>query len=174
MSEYQDSCQQYRQKLSTNIEQYSTLIIGGSWTSHDKKKQRKEFRQRFSDTIKKVAASHEKIIILGKIPRFSQYNNHCEIRALRLPWLHCKTRYNKEQPDHDVNQFIRELASQYNNVYYFDMRQYLCNKDACSPYFHDIPAYRDGGHLNAVGATAMAHAMVEAKDPSLSIFTHLP
>jgi hypothetical protein len=174
MSEYQDSCQQYRKTLSTNIDKYSTLIIGGSWTSYDKKKQRQEFRQRFSDTIKQVATSHERIIILGKIPRFSQYNHQCAMRALRLPWLDCKTAYNNEQPDHDVNQFIRELANKYNNVYYFDMRHYLCNKDNCSPYFHDIPAYRDGGHLNAIGAIAIAQAMVDAKDPNLSIFTQLP
>lgn len=176
---YVAGCQQYREFMASEIHAYDTVIIGGSWTQYDQEqtptpdKTLLSFRQRFSNTIQQLSSTGKHIIILGKMPTFSDYQHDCSLRQIRLPWLNCAERYTIEQPDYDINHFMRDLADQYDNVDYFDLRSSVCNGLHCSPYFHGNPVYSDRGHLSLEGAQMLTENLLRTQNSSLTMFSHL-
>lgn len=172
--EYQPACQAYRAFMLSHLNDYDTFIIGGTWTAYDKKTQRHAFRERLTHTVAMLSQAGKTVVLLGKIPRFSAYNHYCESRAVKLSWLQCHAQYNFEQPEHEANLFLRDLANRYANVRYFGIRNSLCTHTACSPYFEGATVYADGDHLNRAGAAAVAKSLLRKQDPSLAVFQHLP
>jgi hypothetical protein len=115
------------------------------------------------------------VIILGKVPVFPNYNKDCGRRAIRAGWLglDCREQVRNRLPDHDINQFIKELATGLDNVDYFSIRDLLCRKGYCSPYLDNRPVYFNTDHLSIEGSRLVGEALVRNGSPSLEIFMKL-
>ena len=166
------ACSIYRHSVFQEIIKYDTVIIGLAWQSYiDNGKE--EFKKGFEETLRQVSSKTKRIILLGKIPIMRSYNKECEVRSIRLGNLNCSTRFNNKQPDVEANSWLRDIASQYPNVEYFDVRKQLCLNDECSPYLDGKPVYYDAGHLSMKGSERIGLKMLELRSPALKVFERI-
>lgn len=163
-------CSEYRHAIFEEAIKYDTVIIGVSWNYYYDKD---GFKKRFEDTIDRLSKNVKHIILLGKIPLFPKYNKDCEIRSIKLPNLGCENRFNNSLKEHQSNQWLREIANQYPNIEYFDVRSQLCRNGICSPYLNRQPIYFDVGHLSMKGSELIGENMISTNDPMLHVFDHL-
>ncbi len=166
----QKACSEYRHAIFLEAIKYETVIIGVSWNYYYK---REGFKKRFKKTLDKLSKNVKHIILLGKIPVFHGYNKECEIRSIHLNDLDCNTRFNNFRQEHKSNPWLREIAKQYSNVEYFDIRSQLCKNGECSPYLNNNPVYYNSGHLSMMGSEQIGRKMIETNDPMLHVFRHL-
>lgn len=165
-------CSIYRHSVFQEIIKYDTVIIGLSWDDYFKAG-KEEFKNGFEDTLRQVSSKTKRIILLGKIPKMRSYNKDCEVRSIRLGNLNCSTRFNNNRPDVEANSWLRDIASKYPNVEYFDVRNQLCIQDECSPYLNGKPVYYDGGHLSTKGSERIGLKMLEQRSPALRVFERI-
>ncbi len=165
---YQEGCSIYRHSVQEQAIQYNTVIIGGDWSSYNT-----QFKQHFSRTIDTLSREVKKVIILGKIPLMPGYSNACEIRSIKMPWINCANRFTNKKNEVSINHFIKELTKKYSNVYYFDIRNQICNGKECSPYLEGGPLYYNRGHLSMHGSKLIGVAMIENNNPMLKLFEEI-
>jgi len=166
---YNEGCSIYRHSLWEQILKYDTVIIGGAWNSYDNL----EFREEFNKTIKSLAGTTKRVIVLGKVPMFPGYNKDCQVRAVRVPSLNCTTRFNNNLPDLEINNYLIAVTEQYENVHYFSVRHQVCNTRQCSPYIENKPVYYDYSHLSMSGSASIGQLMIDNSDLSLDVFRSL-
>jgi len=151
---YQKGCSAYRAFLSSNLDKYEHVIIGGDWSDYDRFT---SFRPLFIESIEELAQKTKKITLLAKIPTFKNYNVECEKRRVKISDLDCSlTRYDKVYDRlsavSSVNSFIENVSNQYTNVNFFSIDDTLCPNNICSPTIENQFAYADGGHLHMKGS----------------------
>ena len=160
-------CTTYRKYISTEAMKYDTVIIGVNATDYINKK---KFQMYFNQTIDTLSKNVKNIILLSKIPVFSNYNKDCEIRSIRLNNLNCSNRFDHMNKDHKANQYLKNITKKYKNVHYFDLRSLLCHKGTCSPYLDDTPVYFNHGHLSMKGSELIGKKLIKNNDSNLHIF----
>lgn len=167
---YQKGCSLYTHTIENIAEQFDTVIIGGSWDQYYNKK---GFNKSFKKTIARLSKKVKHIILLEKVPIMPGYNKECEIRAIKIKDLNCTAKFNNTLPNGQFNKFIKDVAKQYSNVDYFDIRHKLCKDKVCSPYLNGIPVYFNAGHLSMYGSELIGEKMILENDPTLHVFEHL-
>jgi len=151
--QFQEACQRYRRVLIESIPLYGTIIVAGDWTDYDYQA-KDEFRRLFRSSISEMSKQVNRVVLIGKVPTFKNYNVNCEKRNIKLD-LSCNlTRFNtpEKMQHHDVNMFIKDTAAEFDNVDYFDILPALCSDGICSPFIGTKPVYYDPGHLSMMGS----------------------
>ncbi|SEH06305.1 acyltransferase family protein [Candidatus Venteria ishoeyi] len=167
---YKEGCSIYRHSIFKEVIKYDTVIIGGNWPDYYHKE---NFKVSFEATIDKLSKNVKHIIILGKVPTFPNYNNECEVRAIKNSYLKCSLLYNNKRRDIYSNQYLRKIAKKYNNVKYFDIQNQICSSTECSPYVSGSSVYYNHGHLSLIGSKRIGLKMIEENDRMLKIFESL-
>jgi len=163
-------CSMYRHSVEEEASQYNTVFIGGLWNKYYSKE---EFNESFKKTIDQLSKNVKRIVLLAQVPLFSKYNKECEIRSIRLNNLNCSNRFNNRNKEYDSNKYLRNLAKEYNNVDFFNIRNSVCQDKECSPYLDNNPVYYNRAHLSMKGSERIGNKMIDEKDPALHIFNHL-
>jgi peptidoglycan/LPS O-acetylase OafA/YrhL len=169
---YQKGCSAYRTFLSSNLEQYEHIFIGGDWSDYDRFA---EFRPLLIETINELSSKNKKVTVLSKIPTFANYNVECEKRSVKITGLDCSlARYDKAydalSPVATVNSFIEGVTKQYNNVNFFSLDEILCQENICSPTINNQFVYADGGHLHMKGSRQIGEYILQFHNKSTLIF----
>jgi peptidoglycan/LPS O-acetylase OafA/YrhL len=169
---YQKGCSAYRAFLSNNLDKYEHIIIGGDWSDYDRFE---DFRPLFIETIKELAEKTKKITILAKIPTFQNYNVECEKRRVKIRNLDCSlTRYDQVYDNlsaiSSVNNFIKDVSKQHNNVSFFTIDDILCPNNVCSPTIENQFVYADGGHLHMKGSRQIGEYILNSHNEKTLLF----
>ena len=170
VSEYKKGCSIYTHSIAQETKKYDTVIVGGSWNDYYPIE---EFQKSFQHTIEQLSKNTKHVILLAKVPLFPGYDKDCVVKEIRLGTLECSTRFNNTFTDDISNKFLRNLAKQYPNVEYFDIREQLCKNKSCSPFMDKIPVYYDHGHISIQGSEQIGKKMIETNDPMLHVFDHI-
>lgn len=168
---YAAGCSRYLSIAEHEIENYETVIIGGSWTYFDRLSS-EDFRNRIDATIAVLADRVESVVVLAKAPVFPGYNQECEVRKKRLTYLDCDQRFVRADRDFAINVYLRDVVGKYKNADYFDARHVLCRNDICSPYLNGNPVYYNSTHLSMEGSAAIGDHMLSKNDPAVSVLAH--
>ncbi|MDC0603080.1 acyltransferase [Aliiglaciecola sp.] len=155
-----DQCQKSKDMLFASLDSYSTLIISANWSFYQARSA--QFFERFSQTIERLSSRHKKIILLGKVPIFSQYDRLCGEKSLSYPGKKCQ--FSPELMTAKVqvaNTFLENLSHQFDNVEYIDFNNALCKKGQCSVYDqHNKSLYFDQEHLSISGSWQLGKNIV--------------
>src|SRR5207237_6853873 len=130
---YKAGCDRFRALLETQIDAgaFKTLVIGGEWTAYDTNP---AFRPALEATIRRIAATGTRVVLLGQVPLFPGYDRACLARAARVRLGDCEA--DARRPDDGelaVNGFVRSLAESIPGVSYRSVRDLLCDGATCSP-----------------------------------------
>ncbi len=170
---YKPGCQTYLTFIPDNLDEYDIILIGGSWHYYEKHGGN-NFKQALKETIDILLKKNKTIILLAKNPMFKNYNIDCEVRKVRITSLECNsTRFNTPDVDLPINVFLQELASNSNQVYYFDAKSEICSRGTCSPYLNGSPVYFDGGHYSILGSKKIGESMIQTGNPHLAPFSQI-
>lgn len=130
--------------------QFDKIIISASWTAYQK--QNTNFQSEFERQLKKLTDQGKQVLLLGKAPRFPEYDRLCREKALTMPWVNCDVPKAK-LPDDIIkaNQWLQSLASRSSQVYYADFNHFFCdNALTCSVYGKDgQKLFYDAEHITS-------------------------
>lgn len=139
---------------------YSTVILAASWVSYFDRSD--SFLDDLEATLRLLGGQGKSIIILGQVPNFKAMNRKCPQVALKLPIVACDTHSAASNSRvSQVNSKLIELASRYPGVHYFDVRDYLCHLQQCSPYLDGRLVYFDASHLSMEGSWLIGWNIVD-------------
>lgn len=155
---YEKGCNVYRRYITKEAEKYDTVIIGLNGPDYLDKQ---SFRKNFTKTINRLSASVKTVVLLGKVPTFPDYNKDCEIREIKLDGLNCAKRFDRLQQENRYNRFLKKIANEKKNVFYFGIRKVLCHGNICSPYLDGKPIYYNHGHLSMIGSQQIGEKLVK-------------
>ena len=135
------------------------MILSASWDFYFRYG-KADFERALADTLTTLAASHERVVVLGVIPRLLQFDRECAVKALKLPFLDC-TSLGQVTPQTStlVNARLRKLAEAH-GVGYVDFNEVLCDEETCSGYLGTTPLYFDRSHLSVRGAELLGEQLV--------------
>ncbi len=167
---YKKGCSIYRESVFEEMKKYDTVFIGGSWIDYYNKD---EFQKSFKKTIDMLSKNIKHIVLLAKVPVFPNYNKECEARSTRFINLDCNNLFTNNIPDNESNKFLQDIANNYKNIYYFNIRDQLCNNSQCSPYINNNSVYYDKNHLSMKGSEQIGHDMIEKNSTSLQVIMNL-
>lgn len=159
--QFQEACQRYRTELIESIPLYDNIIVAGDWTDYDYLA-KDEFRTLFRESVSEMSKQVSRVVLIGKIPTFKNYSVNCEKRSLKLN-LNCNSsRFDtiEKLQHHDVNGFIKNIATEFDNVDYFDILPVLCTDNICSPFIGNNPVYYDAGHLSMMGSHKVGSTII--------------
>lgn len=128
-------------------------------------------------TVQALRDAGKKVIVLAPPPHLSQdidISQCAERHALHLltisHQLDAQCRFSPHTPQlaSDPVQTFLQTVSQQADVTVLDSAAVQCKNDLCNTTLHDIPLYRDAGHLSQEGSAALGRAM----DLSTQIIRH--
>jgi peptidoglycan/LPS O-acetylase OafA/YrhL len=121
--------------------------------------EREDFEAFVAATVHLLRGRGIKVLIIGQIPHFKSFPLPCFLNAVETgsPDGRCGvSRATIEaELDRSLTLFHR-LETEDPGVSLFDPAAVLCGPEVCSPFKDGLFAYHDFGHLNAVGAAALA------------------
>jgi peptidoglycan/LPS O-acetylase OafA/YrhL len=166
---YRKGCSIYRRAIKEEVLKYDTIVIGGSWGAYSNP----EFKEEFQKTIEFLSRQSVQVIIMGKVPIMPNYNNDCSVRSIRMPWIQCSDIFKNKRRQPTMNDYIERVTKKYSNVSYFHIRNQVCIKGECSPYYQGSPLYYDKGHLSMEGSALIGELMIQNEDPMVRVFRNI-
>lgn len=137
------------------------VIMAAAYSSYQDRSPR--FLERLFGTVRELTASGKRVVLIGRIPIFEQYDRACAAKALTYPWLRCEPlRAPMDGAVARLNDRLRAFAAAEPNVAYFDATAQLCPNGQCST--HDAAGnklYYDGGHLTVPAGWEIGEAIVK-------------
>ena len=139
-------CSRYRDEIRKETRRYPYVFLGAQWTSHSRVD---GFERDLTATLEELGRFGATVVLLGQVPRFSSFNQNCELSRIADPSVRCGVRGGTIP---DINSRLESVASRYPHVHYMDVSQVICPKGVCSPYLANEPSYYDPGHLSMAGS----------------------
>ena len=142
-----EDCRKSLEIALGQLHKYKVLIIGASHTSYIKKSE--TYFNDFSSMILNLSKSGKRIVLLGKAPIFKGFDRKCMQKSLSMPFTNCKG-VNGPITDevNEANIKLMNLAKKSESISYFDVNDYLCRNNKCSPYENDNSVlYFDSSHI---------------------------
>lgn len=154
VSRNKESCERFNRAIKDEIENYDTVVVGASWNSYFSRGE--GFEEELRATLDHLSGVVGNVIVAKKIPIFRGYDRQCSQKAITIPLMDCSERSRMENNgDHDVNELIEAVVSEYGNVTTFSIREHVCDGAACYAYLKNMPVYYDPGHLSLLGSEAL-------------------
>lgn len=145
------------------LKQTDVVVISAAWSSYQERAP--QFLARFFDTVRALTAQGKRVVLIGRIPLFEDFDRQCAAKALSFPLLRCDPlRLPMDAHVAAMNAQLRQFAGQQANVAYFDANRYLCPNGLCST--HDAAGnklYYDSGHLSVPGGWKLGEAIVASE-----------
>lgn len=142
-----EDCKKSQLVVSNELSKYDNLIIGASHTDYTDNSD--DYLTDFSSMVLNLSQRKNAILLLGKAPVFEKFNRSCMKRSLSIPFMNCgKVAAPISKKIQDMNNKLIALASLKENIYYFDVNNYLCPHGICSPYGKASEVlYFDSSHI---------------------------
>lgn len=154
-----DDCNKGVPKLLSKALTYDRVIYSLSWS--DYKKRDESFFNKVEDTIKLFSSKGKKVLVIGKVNVFDEYNRHCDSRAVYYPfYMDC---YVEPRPIvhyvDEVNEELRNITERIDGVGFVDPNIALCNGE-CSMYGKNGESlYYDRSHLSFEGSSLLGEEL---------------
>ena len=153
------SCTDFNKRAFAESKNYKTVILGGYWDTYAKM----GGKEKISQAIAQLAGNGNQVIIALNVPIFVGLDRMCTAKAIRIPGMDCPaTAVTADIGDSDVNNYLKEIASQYPNVTTFDIRSHICKNGTCSAYDQETLLYYDPWHLSMVGSEIVGRSALKA------------
>lgn len=161
---YRAGCAKFRPYIRKSIlsAAYPIVIISGAWSYYFDEA---GFEKNFRNTLDQITAAGVKVIVIGEVPYFRDYDRNCDQRVARIGGGGCQGRQSIEDlgpAPADIK--LAEISTQYPNVTYLDLRSILCRKGSCSPYLDGHPVYYNSTHLSMTGSWRIGEKLLESPD----------
>ncbi|MDX2367595.1 MAG: acyltransferase family protein [Colwellia sp.] len=142
-----EDCRKSLKIALDQLHKYKVLIIGASHTSYIKKSE--AYFNAFSSMVVNLSKSGKQIVLLGKAPIFKHFDRKCMQKSLSIPFTNCKGVSGPISDDiYEVNIKLMGLAQNNEGISYYDVNDYLCTNNKCSPYEDDDSVlYFDSSHI---------------------------
>ena len=141
------------------LKRTDVVIIAAAWTFYQDRSP--QFLERFFGTVRELTSQGKRVVLIGRVPLFEDFDRQCMAKALSFPWLGCEPlRIPMGAPIAAMNQTLRQFAEQQPGVSYFDATGYLCRDGLCST--HNAAGeqlYFDHGHLSVPGGWKLGEAI---------------
>lgn len=148
---HRQGCLDMLPQVFDNLDNYNVIILGGLWSTYMSRGDR--FSNKLTEAVKLFIDKGKIVIILGQAPSFSSYDRKCEQKSIKLPWLSCENRFTVPRELSETTNFkIRDIVNQFNDAYYFEPHQILCDHEVCRPYVDNKLAYFDSNHFSMNGS----------------------
>lgn len=158
-----DSCQKFNALVRENFDNFDTLIVSADWEGY--KYRTKNYVDDIESLVKELSSTGKNIIIGLKVPIFRGYDRACDLKAIKIPGIHCTERGVYADPgETEINKQIIAIAQKYSNVKTFTLRNYICTDGTCSAYLRGKPIYFDLGHLSMAGSEQIGRMSIAEKN----------
>lgn len=145
------ACHDYNDRIPGVIKDFDVIFWGQDWPQYDSK----DFEAQLRKKIDYFTRMNKEVIIALKIPRFPRFQNDCELKKIKIPFLDCHKYSQQPAVDLAVNQKISKVARDYHNVYLFEPAKYLCDDNFCHAYKNGEMIYYDADHWSIAGSLWM-------------------
>jgi hypothetical protein len=143
---------------------FDTVILGAQWASYEDMSG-SNLEKDFKHTLE-LLRGKRRVIVMAQVPAFEKYVPDCELRQIRLPNMRCQERSSsKDKGDLTTNKKLSEIAADFKNVEFINVRSLICSDGTCSPYLHGQPIYYNKTHLSMWGSRALALEFL-SRDPA--------
>ncbi len=158
---FRETCKETRTVFEENYTDYNTIIIINRLDTlffpENKADEMKyvDYPKKINLFIKKLTDSGKKIIIVEQIPKYDSDINKKALLKKKLG-----INFNTQIDDNymQANQRLKKLLSNYKNIYFLNLNEFLCPDGKCSAYDEKgIITYFDDDHLNLYGAKSLAN-----------------
>lgn len=161
--EYREGCTRFRKMMETAVAAYPTIVLGAQWSVHSR---HEGFESNLHHTISTLISHGKRVVILGEVPAFPNYDPACEARNLRRQVVDCRTIASRvDDGPAQVNRKLRAFAEQTPGVYYMDVHDLICVGGTCSPYLDGQPIYFDSNHLSMEGSWKIGRRLAASSRP---------
>lgn len=158
---YRASCRASLQTVQPLFDDFSVIVMSAAWSTYQGADTR--FMSAVMRTAQKLVERDKKLVLVGKAPRFSDYDRLCAKKALAFPGMVCETRrIALPSAIARANSTLQAFAQRTDGVEYLDFNSVLCEGGTCSPFAQDgYPLYFDPSHLSMVGSWRVGRAFLQ-------------
>jgi len=165
-SDIKKTCKRSNAELKKKLNGFNTLIIAASWDYYFKNDE-ELFINELRKSVTHLMHEDKIVILLGAIPALRPFDSECGLKALKINSLNCVDRLRVDRVKTDyTNAKIRAVAESVGARYY-DINDFLCDKNSCSGIFDAKIIYFDSGHLNSHGSFIMGQQAIKDARASL-------
>jgi len=157
---YYSDCRRSLKNLWSELASYQTIIISASWSHYQQRSA--QFSSRVFATVEALLQQGKEVILLGKAPVISSYNQECLARAISFPFVSCQRPPSYLESNIETTNLVLEnYALQTEQVEYYDANNFLCQNKNCSAYNKKGQAmYFDQSHLSIPGSWQLGKEIV--------------
>lgn len=153
-------CRRSLEIVNPFLSNFRTVIISASWPDYQRRSP--DFMGEFFETVRALAVSGKRVVLIGKAPVIKGYDRLCREKELTFPFLRCKNTEAPPQTDVTmINQALRKFADETPNVTFYDVAPYICQNGVCSAYDRNsLPRYFDEAHLSLPASVRLGKEIV--------------
>lgn len=161
-----EACANSIRVLMPYITNYDHLIISAAWTNYLSGKKDDAFWKDLTLTLNKLSTSVKSITLVGKIPWVKGFKQGCALRQLSFYTMNCDLDIPHKQNKKliDINNRLRAIAANYENINYYDFNDLLCHLTGCIwTNENKLPIYYDFSHLSYFGSEYLGNLALKQK-----------
>ncbi len=156
-----ENCRNSIATVERHLGSYSTVILGAAWAPYVDRN--KKFIVYLEETLDLLVKQGKTVIILGQVPMFKFINSKCPQKALKVSALNCVGGDQERSPSaRRVNVALKRLAESRENVYFFEVTDFLCPNGQCRAFYNGALLYFDESHLSMEGAWLLGRSIVRS------------
>ena len=131
--------------VRSTLEQYDTIIISSAFHYYIEKND--DYFIHFFEALTMLSETH-KIVVLGNVPVFDNFDRNCLAKAITYPWLKCDYVADTKKIE-EINKTLSRFTESSPKIHFASLNSWLC-KEECTPYKAGRLIYYDGSHLDAI------------------------
>ncbi|WDT85024.1 acyltransferase family protein [Alteromonas sp. 009811495] len=131
--------------VRSTLEQYDTIIISSAFHYYIEKND--DYFIHFFEALTTLSETH-KIVVLGNVPVFDNFDRNCLAKAITYPWLKCDYVADTKKIE-EINKTLSRFTESSPKIHFASLNSWLC-KEECTPYKAGRLIYYDGSHLDAI------------------------
>jgi len=159
----EEDCLYSIEEISKVLNKYQTVIVAAGWSLYFEINP--NFKFALEKSLKYLTNSGKKVLLVGQIPFFNNFDKDCKYKSLKVGWLNCQVRNSQNDfEDNKYNLTLREVAHDIDGVEYFDVNNFLCSNGVCSPYIKSSLVYYDERHLSHSGSWLIGKLFVNTSN----------
>ncbi len=161
-----DLCNNKYNHSKSYLNNYEVVILAQRWSLYlDKYYESKEdFLNDLSKNFALLSKNHKLVLIVGETPlliKFDNININSENIHRNITKIDIKRHQNISIP---INNYLKNLASQYPNIYYIDFNNIVCsNQDSCKIMVDNNLLYHDDRHFSAYGSSYIGKEYIKGQ-----------
>jgi peptidoglycan/LPS O-acetylase OafA/YrhL len=137
-------CREFNAMVLGKIQGIDTVVLTARWPFDPG---RNSFNDKFEATVRAVARSARRVIILGPTPVLAASVPDCLASGRMDACTLQRSEFDRE--NESVQAFLKSLAEKNRNVTYIDVADFFCNQTACPAMKDGYGLYWDDNHVSS-------------------------